>query len=134
MPFVLDASTALAVALPDETSERADRVVERFHAERGIVPALWLLEVANGLVLAERRQRISPGSAEERLNLLLSYPIDVVEASLADVPTIYALARKHGLSAYDATYLNLAIGRRLPLATGDGELRRAARSAGIEVL
>lgn len=44
------------------------------------------------------------------------------------------LAGRHGLSVYDAAYLELAKRRGLPLATLDEPLREAARGEGVALL
>jgi len=44
---------------------------------------------------------------------------------------LFAVGERHGLSAYDAAYLELAQRRGIPLATGDDGLKRAARAAGV---
>jgi predicted nucleic acid-binding protein len=41
------------------------------------------------------------------------------------------VARTHALSSYDASYLELALRRRVPLATLDGRLKDAAKTAGV---
>lgn len=93
------------------------------------------LEVANGLLTAERRSRISASEATRAGRLLLALPIvvDPVERSRALGET-RRVARARGLSAYDAAYLELALRLGLPLATLDGELRNAAEKEGVEVL
>lgn len=134
MTFVLDASMTLAWILGDERGPAADRVLDRLVSERAIVPALWISEVANGLLAAERQRRVTREDAAQALELLDRLPIEVVPELRDALPRIHALAAEHGLTAYDATYLDLATAVRAPLATLDDELRRAARSRKVRLL
>jgi predicted nucleic acid-binding protein len=97
-----------------------------------VVPALWPLEVANTLVVGERRKRSTPAQAATWLSLLEAFPItvDAETAAHAWVETL-ALARAQDLSAYDAAYLELAMRRGLPLATLDEKLKKAATAVGV---
>jgi predicted nucleic acid-binding protein len=124
MPFVVDASLALAWHFEDEGSECAERVLERLRGERAVVPSIWPLEVANGLVLAERRRHLSPARVTRAVELFQELPIFVYEvgAQLA-LGSVLDLARSHELSVYDAAYLEPAI-RGGPAAGNAG--RRAA--------
>ena len=133
--LVLDASVALSWVLPDESNARADAVLERLEAEPVFVPQLWTLEISNALLAAERRGRIGEAQVQRGLTALLALPISVETAEAAQVfASTLALARQHGLSVYDAAYLDLAIRLALPLATLDGNLARAARKSGVEVV
>lgn len=131
--FVVDASMAFAWILPSQASSEADELLERIEAgANAIVPSLWLLEVANGLLAAQRRRLITAeerGSALERL-YALAFTIDEDDARNAFGRTS-ALAEQHGLSVYDAVYLELALRLELPLATRDGALRKAVERSGI---
>lgn len=130
--LVIDASGAIAWAPPDESDEYADEAM-RLAVEGGaIVPALWPLEVANILVINERRGRLAPGDAEGIMQDLrdLAPTVDP-ETSYRAMGEIAALARQHQLSVYDASYLELAMRLSLPLATLDKALRRAALAIGL---
>jgi predicted nucleic acid-binding protein len=96
-----------------------------------VVPALWHLEVANALLVGERRKRTTAAKVSHFLTLLSALPITVDEetATRAWSDTL-SLARTHGLSAYDAAYLELAVRQGLPLATLDEPLRAALRTVG----
>ncbi len=133
--IVLDASVALAWCFEDELSGAADAVADRLVSEPAMVPAVWPLEVANAIVAAERRGRLTERDAAEVLELLVVLPVEIEATSSRQAfGAIAAVAREHGLSAYDAAYLELAARLRAPLATFDQRLRAAARSAGIELL
>ena len=132
--FVVDASVALAWCFADETSTYADRVLDRLEGEEAVAPAIWPLEIANGLRTAERRGRIDPSELLRVRVLLRSLPVRVeaieLEVALAEVLEV---ARAHDLTAYDAAYLALAARRGLALATADDALRRACEQAGVDL-
>jgi len=132
--FVVDASVAMAWCFADEMSAYADRVLDRLEVEEAVAPAIWPLEIANGLRTAERRGRIDPGELLRVRVLLRSLPVRVeaieLEVALSEVLEV---ARAHDLTAYDAAYLALAARRGLALATADDALRRACQQAGIDL-
>ena len=136
--FVLDASVTMSWLLSD--GKPADRAYARAvlealkaSATHADVPVTWGLEAANVIARAEARGLLSEAQSEAFLEMLGSAPIRVDEAtfskSLAD--TLH-LARRHGLSSYDASYLELALRTGLPLATLDRDLANAARKAGVK--
>ncbi len=135
MPFVVDASVALAWHFDDEVSEYADRVLERLRRDQALVPAIWPLEVANGLLIAERRKRLSAAKLARAVELTQELAISVSEqgAEVALGP-VRDLARAEKLSAYDAAYLELAMREGLPLATQDAALREAAERVGVALV
>jgi predicted nucleic acid-binding protein len=100
-----------------------------------VVPAHWPLEIANGILMARRRGRVTDFQVREFIEDLAALPIEVQPASApAAWPEILRLAQKHRLTAYDAAYLELAQRTGLPLATLDGDLRKAALDAGAELM
>lgn len=133
--FVLDASIAVAWCFEDEADPAADALLDSLKARGAVVPALWSLEVANVLLQAERRGRITMTTVDGRLAAFAALPItaDTTAWRSTGVAAL-ALARLHGLTTYDAAYLELAIRQRLPLATKDKALGRAAAAVGVGVL
>jgi len=130
--FVLDGSLALAWYFKDEADPYADALAARFPAARALVPLIWPLEVANALLMGERRQRSTEAQAGKWLSYLRSLPIAVDDETHDRIwNDVLSLARTHGLSAYDAAYLELALRRSLPLATLDDKLKAAASAAGV---
>ena len=135
--FVLDASVALRWLLDDPVSPYAERVKQLLiKGARATVPALWHLEMSNGLAVAERRSILSPANIDQALLHIEQIVSQRVDTSSAFVSTHQSLAtvRAFKLSAYDAVYLDLARHERLPLATLDERLRAAAAHAGVELL
>jgi len=135
MDWVLDASMALAWALPDEASLQADRFLSRVSARDVLwVPSLWWYEVANALILSERRKRLTEADGIQLRELYGMLPIKTDTIIGPDtIERLRNLAREYNLSAYDATYLELALRRGLPLATLDRNLRSATEKAGIRI-
>ena len=131
--FVLDASIAFAWILPSQASSSADALLKRVEAGDGIVvPPLWFLEVANGLLVAERRKTITAWERRLALERISALGLTVDEASARDaLGRTSALSEQYGLSVYDAVYLELAIRCGLPLGTRDRALQSAAEQSGL---
>jgi len=126
MPVVVDASLAVAGCFEDEVTPYTDAVLVHLRNESAIVPAIWPLEVGNALILGERRDRIGRAEMDEALHRLQSLPIVIAVEPLDHVWTsVLDLARAQRRTAYDASYLDLALRRGAPLATLDARLRDA---------
>jgi len=135
MGFVLDCSVAMAWVFPDEANESTDALRESLLKDSAVVPALWPIEVGNVLLVATRRGRITEGDWPLIRSDLEALPIEIDPDSCNRVlSTVLPLAREHNLSVYDAMYLELALRRRLPLATLDRKLAACAVKAGVEVV
>jgi len=135
--FVLDASVALRWFLDHPVPAYANRVKQFFlKGARAVVPALWHLEMSNGLVVAERRSILTPADVDQAVIDIEQLVAQAVDIDSDVVPPRQALttARTFQLSAYDAVYLDLARRKRLPLATLDDKLRAAAARGGVELL
>ena len=134
MTIVMDASMTLALVLPDESSTSGD-LVARILSEGATAPMHWPFEVANGCVVARRRNRLT--DQEVRMILAdvaaMNVVLDVPDQGKLK-PEVVELSLSHGLTVYDAAYLELALRRSLPLATLDTRLQDAARSVGCAVL
>ena len=132
--LVIDGSVTLAWSLADENSAYAARVLDYLIDRQAAVPAVWLLEVANGLLMAERRGRSTQADTAEAIEALRGVPIMVEEPSFDRAfGEVLRLARERRLSAYDAAYLELAMREGLPLATLDVRLAEAAHAVGVVV-
>jgi len=135
--FVLDASVALAWVLDNPVPVYALEVRQGMLAgKRGLVPALWHLEIANGLAMAERRGDLSGADVEDALDQILAAAASKLdtETDLVSARDALANSRSFRLMAYDAVYLDLARREGLPLATLDKRLRAAAAKAGVALL
>jgi predicted nucleic acid-binding protein len=130
MPFILDCSVTMTWCFEDEADRYSDGVLAALATNSAVVPALWFLEIVNVLLVGERRGRLRPEDSRRFLEQLGDLPISM-DAAIPDAVDLLALGRTHGLSAYDATYLHLAMRERLPIATRDRSLRAAARTARV---
>ena len=130
--FVLDGSITMVWGFEDEADAYAEAILDRMPDLQAHVPSLWPLEVANALLVGERRHRITPADATRFLAILGAFPITVDDQTVAHAwgDTMH-LARAHNLSSYDASYLELAIRLGLPLATQDGKLKTAGQATGV---
>ena len=132
--LVVDSSAALSWCFEDEASPESDALFEQVRDQGAVVPGLWHLEVANVLLQAERRGRITTGDVGMRLSLIADLPITTDNETTARAwREILALARAQGLTTYDATYLELAIRRGFPLMTKDAALIAAAGRSGVAI-
>jgi predicted nucleic acid-binding protein len=123
--FVIDNSVVVARCFEDETSPYTEGVLDRLGGTQALVPAIWPLDVANVLLIVERRDRLSEAQTAHFAQLLEVLPILVEEAEVArTLGPVLAVWRAHRLSAYDAADLELAARQGLPLATQDRRLRR----------
>jgi len=132
MAFVLDASVAIAWFVGKQATAYTNRLRLKAKSEPLHVPALWRLEVVNAVWTLQRRSQISERAADTSVDLLSSLVL-TEHANERSMRETLALARRHGLSSYDAIYLALASDLRLPLACKDGALRDALPTAGIKL-
>jgi predicted nucleic acid-binding protein len=133
MSFVLDASAAVAWAFSDEKSKAATLALIEVQRTFAIVPALWPFEMASALRKAVKEGRLTPFQRAEFLADLNTLDIRV-ERDVPTVDRLLGLAEQFNLSIYDAAYLDLALTTHLPLATLDGDLAIATRSAGVSLI
>ena len=133
--IVIDASLVLAWYFKDEKTAAVDAIWGRTDAERLTVPTHWFAEVANGMLVGERRRRSTEAQATLTIELLAGMDIAVDgDGTRHALTAILPLARQHGLTVYDAAYLELAMRLSLPLATLDAALAAAAHAAGVGVI
>jgi predicted nucleic acid-binding protein len=130
--FVLDCSVAMAWCFDDEATPYTDGVRDSLVDMRAVVPSIWALETADAAIMGERRGRLDEARSRRFLVLLQALPIVLdEETGTRAFSDIVPLARTYQLSADDASYLELAIRRGLPLAGLDGKLKTAAAAAGV---
>ncbi len=132
MVFVLEASLATTWAFDDESDLVADATRDLMSQEDAIVPSIWWYEVRNAALVGERRGRLKPTDTAYFLEQLADLPI-TTDASV-DESLTFRLARERNLTFYDASYLALALRRRVPLATLDRALIAAARAESVALV
>jgi predicted nucleic acid-binding protein len=130
---VIDASIASAWCFPDERTDYTQAVLGAITASvlDAVAPTLWAYEVRNSVLMGLRRGRLAKPDGEAFLQSLNELNISLSEPISFD--SIFALAEKYGLTFYDAAYLNAALSERLPLASQDKQLLRAAAAAGVRL-
>jgi predicted nucleic acid-binding protein len=132
MSFVLDASVAVAWAFADEDHPVAAAALALIRNDEGCVPSLWWFEIRNVLIVNERRGRLRESDTALFLRNLARLPIVVDRAP--EEAAVLTLARRHGLTVYDASYLELAARHAAPLATLDTTLAQAAQRENIALI
>ena len=131
-PVVIDCSVFLAWCMADEDEPAAIRAIGRVIETGGVVPRIWWYELRNALLMNERRGRITARQVADTLADSAALGIEIDDRH--DEASILGLARQHGLSVYDAAYLEVAYRRGLPLATLDQLLSTAAAANGVAVI
>jgi len=133
--LVIDTSVVMAWCFEDEINPYADFILDSLKNTVAIVPAVWPLEVGNVLLVAERKKRLTKAAGIRFIGLLSELPIIVdQEPPERMMREILSLARKNQLSTYDASYLDLAMKRDLPIATLDQRLIAAAKKNRVRIV
>jgi predicted nucleic acid-binding protein len=132
--FVIDNTVTMAWCFTEEATELTETLLSRLSSstDSAIVPALWLYEVVNVTALAVRSGRVTEAKAHAFLESLADLPIEVENPTRIQMfVSVRALVAQYKLTAYDASYLELAIRHKLPIASADKAVMRAAHTAGI---
>ncbi len=133
--FVVDNSVIMTWCFKDENRQYSDFILDKLEYNTAFVPSIWALELTNVLVVGERKKRINEAGSTRFMALLAELPIIVDQESPERMlKEIFALARKHKLSSYDASYLDLAMRKGLPIATLDKALLEAAERSKVPVI
>ena len=130
--WVIDASVTLPWFFADETTPFTEGVLDGLGDQVVWAPSLWVLECTNVLQSAQRRRRIDAHRRAQIAFELSELPVRL-DAETPDFVGLDRLAATHGLSAYDAAYLELALRRSLVLVSLDARLVAAAESLGHPV-
>ena len=132
--LVIDNSVVMSWFFNDEAGPYTEGVLESLSSHMCIVPSIWPLEVANVLLVGQRRGRCSEADAGRFVTLLEALPLSIDgRTSERALHEVYQLAREYSLTSYDAAYLELAMREGIPLATQDKQLRNAASNAGVRI-
>lgn len=130
--FVLDCSITMSWCFKDETNIDAHKILLALKNKKALVPCVWTLEVLNSLKVAQNKKRITQAKTNHFITLLQSLPIEIDNNyKYLKNNLILDLMNKHNLTAYDASYLELAIRYSTPLISFDKELCEAARKEKI---
>ena len=135
MSFVLDNSVTMRWFFGDGKPQElayAGKVLDAMKKTSAIVPVTWGLEVANVIAKAEAKALVTEARSGAFLEMLEGVDIEVDTATSAHaLSDTLQLARRYKLSAYDASYLELALRQGIALATLDEDLQKAAKKAGV---
>lgn len=132
MSLIVDASVAIAWFVRNQATGYTDRIRKQARRQRLHVPAVWPLEVTNALRQLERRKLLSNRQVDTIIELL--EPLDIMVHKEPLAPRhLLAVSRNHDLTAYDASYLDLALALRYPVACCDGALKAALSAAGLKL-
>jgi predicted nucleic acid-binding protein len=120
----------------DEESEYAEKILEVMGSSSVVVPRVWPFEVINGLLVGERRGRVTISQCWRFLNMIKHLAIDVDARTTQGVTfeELLEIGRNQRLSGYDAAFIEVALRHHLPLATLDKDMQRAAGELGIDLL
>ena len=133
--FVIDNSVVMAWCFDDKTSQYTEAILDSLEVFTAFVPSIWPLEVGNVLLVAEREKRLSESGSARFISLLYELPITIVqEPPERMLKEVLALAREYRLSSYDASYLDLAMRKGLPIATLDNGLIAAAKKIQVPIV
>lgn len=132
--LIIDNSVVMSWCFKHEINTYSNAVLDCMTESAAVVPAIWPLEVVNVLWAAERRKFLTEADSVQFIRLLLQLPILVEFQSPESVlKDVLWLARAQGLSSYDASYLDLAMKKNLPLATLDPKLKKAATAVNVKI-
>ncbi len=130
--FVLDASVTVAWAFRETANAYATGVLQALTHGEAAAPSIWPLQVANALLMAQHKGRLTVPECEYFLSLLGQLPIRVEYETPEHVwDQVLSLAQHYNLTVYEAAYLDLAMRLTRPLATQDPSLRQAAEELGL---
>jgi predicted nucleic acid-binding protein len=130
LSFVVDCSVAARWLLPDEATSYTNAVFELLSKQDAVVPVLFIPEFTNVFLKLTRQKKLARKAALGAVRRFAALGLEI-DRNMPDPERIFTLADHYGLSAYDATYLELALRRGLPLACWDGGLKAAAEKAGL---
>lgn len=135
MSVVIDASVTISWLFADEQTPLCMNLLQRVSRDGAVVPSLWPLEIANALQNGIKRKRMDAAYRDSTIQRLLLLPIEIdPDTSEYAWTATLQLADVHRITVYDASYLELALRRGLPLATRDDQLAAAASAAGATLL
>jgi predicted nucleic acid-binding protein len=134
--FVLDCSTTMAWCFADEATHQTNDLLDSLMGDRrAYAPSIWPLEVTNVLLVGEQRDRISRKDANRFMTLLWDLPVTIDhEMTPSIIQRILDLGRRHKISSYDSSYLELAQRKGLAIAILDKKLKKVARGLDVPCL
>lgn len=133
-PVVADASSFGSIILHDEYGPLTELVTATIRTAALHVPQHWPLELANMILSARRRQRLDAPQVEAACAAAERVIVAATIEPTAKTLTLVALALDHGITAYDAAYLELARRLSCPLLTDDRRMAQVAATLSIALI
>ena len=129
MKYVLDASVALRVVLPNDLTPKAERLRDEYKQgiHELIAPSIFVGEIASALTKAERQQLIPVGDAQDHFANLMAWSPVLSEYESLTYQAIEISSRTR-CGFYDALYAALAEQENCELVTADDKFLRAVQS------
>lgn len=125
--YIVDNSVVVAWLYPAQATQYTERLLERSGSSTLHASFIWPAEFANAASVMVKRGILTDELGAEMIRMVDVFDL-VVDRTPADLRQIYQISQRHGLSAYDASYLELAIRLKLPLATRDVALKKASQT------
>lgn len=131
--FILDCSVAITWCFEEERNNYSKFVLSYCTKHGATVLPLWKLEITNTLLVSEKRNRLHVTDTIKFIDLYNSLPLNISNLNFS-IQEVIDTARANNLTSYDATYLILAMHKRLPIATNDKALTRACHHNSVQLL
>jgi predicted nucleic acid-binding protein len=130
-PLVIDASIAVAITRREPAGAAASDALRGWIRDRRrlIVPGHFWLEVAN----AFGTRRLPGADVLEAIHELDGFGLETIDTERSQLLVSIDLMERYGLTAYDATYLALALVWDGLLVTFDRALQAAAAERAIQL-
>ena len=134
--FIIDCSSTISLFLPDEiNNDYTNKLYDSFKNNACVVPSLWCYELSNVLLSSKKRNRINDNQINEIVNLIYDLPVEIENINFCYIQNnIFNIANDNNLSAYDASYLELAIRFNCSLATLDKKLIDVAKKLNVSLI
>lgn len=133
--FVVDNSVVLSWIFKDEHSRKSQEILNQLADRKAFVPSLWPYELANALWTAERNGRIKEADSAAFILYLRDLPICIEETAYGNITKdTLSVSRERDITVYDASYIELAIRKRLAMATFDRKLINICDQMGVAVV
>lgn len=131
--FILDCSVYISWCLQEGGIEKSSKILEAITKNEISVPSLWIYEVTNTLNVAVKRKRITIAEAHQLIKDIQLLPIELDKPTNDNMLNMFNIANEHNLSAYDASYIELALRTNLPITSFDKDVVKVAKKFGIKI-
>lgn len=130
--FVVDNSVVVAWLYEGQANAYTERVLESSGTSTLHTSFIWPAEFANAATVMVKRGILTDELGTAMIQMTDTLGL-LVDRTPVDLRALYQVSRRFGLSAYDASYLELAMRLNIPLATRDTALMKASQTLGLFV-